>query len=665
MLPIAILARDLSVPRISKKNLPAQIWPIAALILVVPFLEPSAQAQAQQHPGMSDQTPVVTTPTGESSVIRLTVRGENKARLDRQAVIKLYSHIKNATTWQTTSDDSKADFIGLGIGQYDVQVSAVGYLTTEKHVQIVTSQQTVELDIVLQQDPSAVDLNTLSNDLPQKVRKEANRALVALKSGNLKDAQKHLDKAYAVAPSSAEINFLFGYLCFQRKDFEKAEPYLQRASALDSHNTPALILLGRVQLRRADFVGAQKALAQATAADPANWQAHELLAEVYLKQRDYEKARLEAQFALDKGKGERSAALLVLGQALANLGHDQEGIQALNTFLQTAPESSLAAQVRALVSELEKRDSGRGEHASTMPLPVSPVGDDLAFDDSQPSLPDRSWQPAGIDDAKPSVAADLTCPYDHVIDMSGDRIKQLVDDLNRFAAIEELLHERLDVSGNLANKETRKFDYIATISDAQPGFLEVNEYRGQRYGASDLPDDIATQGFAALALVFHPEMRDNFQMTCEGLGEWRGQATWLVHFRQRDDRPSRIQSFIIGQQEYPVKLKGRAWITADNFQIVRIEAELVSPIPQIRLRTEHQIVEYGPIPFPKKNLEIWLPKSAEIYLDFRQRRYYRRHSFDHYMLFATDSQDKPDLTKYLSHDGQSKPPKDAAPSEAH
>jgi tetratricopeptide (TPR) repeat protein len=663
MLPIAILARDLSVPRISKKNLPVQVWPIAALILVLPFFEPTARAQ--QHPTMSDQTPVMTTPTGESSIIRLTVRGENKVRLDRQAVIKLYSHIKNAATWQTTSD-SKVDFIGLGLGQYDVQVSAVGYLTTEKQVQIVTSQQTVELEVLLQKDPSAVDLSIVSDDLPQKVRKEANRALVALKSGNLKDAQKHLDKAYSVAPSSAEINFLFGYLCFQQKDFEKAEPYLQRASTLDSRNTPALVLLGRVQLLRSDFVGAQKALEQATAADPANWQAHELLAEVYLKQRDYERARPEAQFALDKGKGERSAALLILGQALAHLGRDQEGIQALNTFLQTVPESSVAPQVRALISELEKRDSGRSEHASTLPpLSASLLGDDLAVDDSQPSLPDRSWQPAGIDDKKPSVAADLTCPFEQVIDMSGNRIKQLVDDLNRFAAIEELLHERLDSSGNPASTETRKFDYIAAISDVQPGFLEVNEYRGQRYGASDLPDDIATHGFAALALVFHPEMRDNFQMTCEGLGDWRGQATWLVYFRQRDDRPNRIQSFIIGRQEYPINLKGRAWITADNFQIVRIESELVSPVPQIRLRTEHQIVEYGPIPFPKKNLEIWLPKSAEIYLDFRHRRYYRRHSFDHYMLFATDSQDKPDLTKYQSHDGQSKAPKEAVPGEAH
>jgi UDP-N-acetylmuramate-alanine ligase len=58
------------------------------------------------------------------------------------------------------------------------------------------------------------------------------------------------------------------------------------------------------------------------------------------------------------------------------------------------------------------------------------------------------------------------------------------------------------------------------------------------------------------------------------------------------------------------------------------------------LAGEHQVVEYGPVPFAKKNLQLWLPKSAEIYLDFRRHRYYRRHSFDHYMLFSVNSEEK-------------------------
>jgi hypothetical protein len=73
---------------------------------------------------------------------------------------------------------------------------------------------------------------------------------------------------------------------------------------------------------------------------------------------------------------------------------------------------------------------------------------------------------------------------------------------------------------------------------------------------------------------------------------------------------------------------------------MRIEAEIVSPVPAIQLLSEHQIVEYGPVPFQRQNTTLWLPKSAQIYFDFRKHRYYRRHSFDQYMLFSVGSEEK-------------------------
>jgi hypothetical protein len=73
---------------------------------------------------------------------------------------------------------------------------------------------------------------------------------------------------------------------------------------------------------------------------------------------------------------------------------------------------------------------------------------------------------------------------------------------------------------------------------------------------------------------------------------------------------------------------------------MRIVAEMITPIPEIQLLSEQQVVEYGPVPFAKKNTTLWLPKSAEIYFDFRKHRYYRRHSFDHYMLYSIDTDEK-------------------------
>jgi hypothetical protein len=101
-----------------------------------------------------------------------------------------------------------------------------------------------------------------------------------------------------------------------------------------------------------------------------------------------------------------------------------------------------------------------------------------------------------------------------------------------------------------------------------------------------------------------------------------------------------MHSYQVGHQTHEVGLKGRAWISADNFRIVRIEAEIVNPVPEIELLSEHQIVEYGPVPFAKKNTTLWLPKSAEIYFELHKHRYHRRHSFDHYVLFSVDADEK-------------------------
>ena len=158
-------------------------------------------------------------------------------------------------------------------------------------------------------------------------------------------------------------------------------------------------------------------------------------------------------------------------------------------------------------------------------------------------------------------------------------------------------------------KETRNFNYIASISEDKVGYLAVDEDRSERMAHADFPDRISSGGFAALALVFHPHMRENFEMTCEGLGNWHGQAAWLVHFKQREDRPALISEYNVGGQIYSLRLKGRAWITADKFEIVRIESELMNPMAQIQLRCEQQVVEYGPVRF-QKNVELWLPHEG-------------------------------------------------------
>ena len=624
-----------------------------ARLVCVPFLlgwvlilTATAQSPGDNLNGqgsLKDQLASLTSyPTAPNTgVIILNVFAERSgAHLDRQALLKLVDRSSQNATWATTGDAAQGVFTNIAYGNYDVEVSAVGYLSTHKELQVVPTLIQLQLDIVLHRDPSAINLDLADSILSPKGRKEARRAVTALKSGNLTEAQKQLDAAYKSAPTSPDLNFLLGYLYFQKKDFAQAGTYLGTATNLSPHNALALTLLGRTGLERKDYPSARSAPEQAVLADSENWLPHNLLADTYLHEKNYTKARDEAQIAITKGKNAAGPAQLVLGEALVNLGQNQEGIQALNIFLQQSPQHPVAGQVRTLIAEIQDQASTTIPADDSLPAKARLSGVDPLLALPAPQLSAKSWQPPSIDDLRLSLAPGVTCPSEKIATESGKRVQELVEDVTRFSAIEDLFHQSLDEYGNPVRTETRKYNYVASISEPQPGFLAVDEYRADKLTLDDYPGKIASTGFAALALVFHPDMRDNFAMLCEGLGDWHGQATWLVHFRQLADHPNRMHSYKVGNRIHPVALKGRAWITADKFQIVRIEAEMVSPMPEIQLLSEHQVVEYGPIPFAKKKTSLWLPKSAEIYFDFRKHRYYRRHSFDHYMLYAVDTDEK-------------------------
>jgi len=138
------------------------------------------------------------------------------------------------------------------------------------------------------------------------------------------------------------------------------------------------------------------------------------------------------------------------------------------------------------------------------------------------------------------------------------------------------------------------------IEQIRPGWLSVEEYRNGARSLEEFPARIATSGLAAQALIFHPYYVEDFEMSCEGLGQLRGQPAWQVHFRQRNDRPSRFRVYRVKQVVYPVKLKGRAWIATDTLQVVRLETDLAEEILAI---VERGLREKRKVTFKPASLE--------------------------------------------------------------
>jgi hypothetical protein len=247
-----------------------------------------------------------------------------------------------------------------------------------------------------------------------------------------------------------------------------------------------------------------------------------------------------------------------------------------------------------------------------------------------------AWVPPDVDVKAPPVASSEPCPLPDVLEWAGKRVQEMVSNLDRFTSSEFVEHQSVSSGGRLAKVQTRKFDYVVSIGRAPNGYLSMHEYRSLSPISPQFPDRIATEGTPILVLVFHPLYARDFEMNCEGLGDWRGRPAWQVRFEQRRDRQNRLSNVVVKNHLYGVRLRGRAWILADSHQVARLETDLADTIPAIKLRLEHMNVEYQPVNFPARHVELWLPSSAELYLDFAERRFYRRHRFTNFTLFSVD-----------------------------
>jgi len=244
-----------------------------------------------------------------------------------------------------------------------------------------------------------------------------------------------------------------------------------------------------------------------------------------------------------------------------------------------------------------------------------------------------AWVPPDIDAVSPSVAETTTCALQDVISKAGMRVQELVDNLNRLSAIETIQSQTVSHSNALRHPEIQRFEYVVSAARGADGNAHLDEYRGRNMDRIPQPSshNVAVSGAFSAFLIFHPYHAKDFQMTCEGLGTWHGQPAWQIRFQEQSNH---MHAIVMEHKQYLLTVRGRAWILADSYQVGRVETDLVNTVREIRLRLHHEVIEYSPQTFPGKNVELWVPSSAELYMDFRGHRFYRRHSYTDFQLFS-------------------------------
>ena len=574
---------------------------------------------------------------GQAAATQLivTVRDAGGATFSGLATVTL-QHLDSSVLSTGTTMGGQAIFDGLGPGEYTIVVSAPGYHPVTERISL-THGSGERAFIALKRDSSSSTVSASQGPpaLSPKLQKELSKAVGAMQANKLEEAQRHLDGAYRLAPGNPEVNYIRGLLADRQGKLAAAQLSWEKTLSLDPRHGLTLQALATIMARKGDYAAAKEYLERALQ-DSNSWRAHELLAVVCFRQANFAEAVSHAERSLELGKNLANGARLPLAESLIGQNQTASAMNVLHAFLDAGPPPEQAVIAKSLLRKLSipatPPTASGGTDPTTVPenanLPELPL--------LKPELP--KWIPASVDEFLPAVEPGIACPLGEILDSAADHVREFMKSVDRITATEHLDHQVVNQWGFATREEKRSFNYVVSISEVSPGHLSVEEFRNGNRDLSVFPDSIATIGLPAMVLVFHPYYRDDYDIQCEGLGRWKDRRAWQIHFSQKPGIPSRLRGHRAAADGplTPVALKGRAWIQENTGQVVRIETDLQSAMPEIKLLAEHMDIEFGPITFHSQQENMWLPVSADIYLNLRGRHIRRKSTFTNYLLFSVN-----------------------------
>lgn len=194
--------------------------------------------------------------------------------------------------------------------------------------------------------------------IPEKAKKEFEKARKALQKNDVTNAQAHLQQALTIYPAFAEAYLLLGITNIMQQQFDLACAQLEHAIENDPSLAMAYFALASAHNNMGRFQEARQAVDRGLLIDPDAWQAY------------YEGARADA------AKGDLDSALrqlskaetltppenvhLVLfnrAEALAHTGHGDEAAAVLKSYISKNPSGPYTARARELLDHLSRSPS--------------------------------------------------------------------------------------------------------------------------------------------------------------------------------------------------------------------------------------------------------------------------------------------------------------------
>ena len=583
--------------------------------------------------------------TGAGSSVFVGVREASGIPLTQPPMVKLVCPLSGLTLSRPAKDGGPiAQFVHIPAGDCRVEVSAAGYKPAVEHTEVLQSvTNRVQYVYVYLHPDSELGTGARPAVVPDKALKEIDKGMAAMQNKHDAEALKHLTRASQLAPTNADVAYLLGVLALNGKDFASAGQHFQTAVNYAPAHDRALVELGYVQLETSQWNSAVQTLERALQVNTASSRAHLLLANAYAQLHNYSKAQEHAQRAEEYGSDNVAPARTLLAEILAAEGNRDGAKQEFESVARDFPNAPSAAIAKQGLQRLYNPDA---KEIPGTPGAAAIVGVDAALLPAASSASASKWSPPSVDTFVPAVASDISCSAEDVVERTSLNTNRQLENLEKFLATEHIQHEEVNARGEVSQIRDKNFSYMVFIEHTKDGLVFLDEKRDGGTGTDLFPTSLATVGLVSLGVdVFHPGFAKALDFKCEGLGQWRGKAAWILHFEQKSNVKSFLRLWQTKTKTVEVPLKGRVWVAASSYNVLHVESDLREPMKELELMRDHLAIDYGPVNFQNGKTELWLPWYADMYLELHGKRYHHNHTLSNFSLFAVDTSDKIALPK--------------------
>lgn len=263
-----------------------------------------------------------------------------------------------------TNDRGEAQFLGVPVGDYHVEISGDGIqakasdifevderkMTQAQYVVVTRTEESGPKPLSAQSSTvSASDLN-----VPPKARKEVDKANEEMATHNWNKALEHLNKAVALAPQYVTAYNNLGVLYDRMNDIPHEEEALQKAVSLDGHFAPALLNYGKLCLRQKNPVQAETVLQRAASTDPNDVEIVTLLSFAEYLNRHFDAAINNALQAHSSGRDHSPFLHYIAARSYQQENQQERALAEFQDFLKEEPKGPRADQARADVAKIEE-----------------------------------------------------------------------------------------------------------------------------------------------------------------------------------------------------------------------------------------------------------------------------------------------------------------------